>query len=112
MISSQNEEAVREEVGIRIGRELPDAAWREAYTRAKQKLRYIIANFGDDDGARNTVDYIAQLTVEAIRAEALAQYTAALYELGKKEGADANADPRGHTNMITQTARESQAVFA
>lgn len=112
MNSAENEEAVREEVSSRLGRELPDRVWREMYGRAKRKLRYIITNFGDDDGARNTVDYIAQLTIEAIRAEALTQYTRAAYELGKNEGADTKADPQGHTNIITQTAQESQAVFA
>lgn len=112
MNSAENEEAVREEVSSRLGRELTDRFWREMYGRAKRKLQHIVTHFGDDGGARNTVDYIAQLTIEAIRAEALTQYTCALYERGKNEGAGAKADPQGHTNIIPQTAQESQAVFA
>lgn len=111
MNSAASEEAVREEVSFRLGRELPDAFWRDMYGRAKNKLRHIITLFGDADGARNTVDYIAQLTIEAIRAECMTQYTRAMYEQ-KKEGADTNAGPQGHTNIIPQKAQRSQAAFA
>lgn len=112
MSSAANEEAVREEVSSRLGRELPDKIWQDMYDRAKRKLHHIVTHFGDADGARNTVDYIAQLTIEAIRAEAMTQYTFALYELRKNEGADAKADPQGHTNIIPQASQRSQAVFA
>lgn len=77
------EEAVREEVSDRLGRELPDATFRDMYDRAKEKLRHIVAHFGDADGERNTVTYIAQLTIEAMQAEALRLWTAAMYDAGK-----------------------------
>lgn len=111
MNSAANEDAVREEVSSRLGRELPDAFWREMYGRAKNKLRHIVTHFGDADGARNTVDYIAQLTIEAIQAEYLTQYTRAMYEQ-KKEETGAKAGPQGHTNIIPQNAPKSQAAFA
>lgn len=111
MNSAVNEEAVREEVSDRLGRELPDSVWADMYGRAERKLRHIITHFGDADGARNTVDYIAQLTIEAIQAEALTQYTLVMYGQ-KREGADANADPQGHTSILPRTTLESQAVFA
>ena len=53
------------------------------YDRAKQKLRHIVTLYGDADGARNTVGYIAQLTIEAMQAEALRLWTAAMYDAGK-----------------------------
>ena len=65
------EEAVRQEASDRLGQELSDAVWRDMYDRAQKKLRHIVTLFGDADGARNTVDYIAQLTIEAIREDAL-----------------------------------------
>ncbi len=77
------EEAVREEVSDRLGREMPDATFRDMYDRAKQKLRHIVTHFGDADGARNTVEYIAQLTVEAVQADAMRLWTAAIYDAGK-----------------------------
>ncbi len=73
---SFNEESVRKEVSVRLGLELNDEIWQEVYNRAKQKLRQIIVRFGDADGARNTVWYIAQLAIEAIQAEALRLWTA------------------------------------
>lgn len=85
MSSAENENAIREEVSDRLGRELPDAFWRDMYGRAKRKLRHIITHFGDADGARSMVDYIAQLTIEAIQAEALTQYTLALYDKKERE---------------------------
>lgn len=112
MNSAANEEAVREEVSDRLGRELPDSVWADMYGRAERKLRHIITHFGDADGARNTVDYIAQLTIEAIQAEAMARYTLALYELGKNEGAGTKADPQGHTTIIPHEIQQSQAVFS
>lgn len=102
------EEAVREEVADMTGREMSDATWAEMYGRAQRKLRHIVTHFGDADGARNTVNYIAQLTVEAIRAQALTDYTVALYE-AKSKGADTNADPQGHTDIIPQKGPKSQA---
>lgn len=77
------EEAVREEVSDRLGRELPDVTFRDMYGRAKEKLRHIVTLFGDADGARNTVEYIAQLTIEAMQAEALRLLTAAGCETAK-----------------------------
>ena len=53
------EEQVREETAAILGRELTDATWAEMYGRAKRKLQHIVTHFGDDGGARNTVDYIA-----------------------------------------------------
>ena len=66
-MDGRNEDAARLEVCDRINRELSDADWRRVYGRATQKLRHIITRFGDDGGARLTVDYIAQLAVEARR---------------------------------------------
>lgn len=43
MTNAENEEAVREEVSSRLGRELPDRFWREMYGRAKRKLQYGMA---------------------------------------------------------------------
>lgn len=108
MNSAASEEAIREEVSFRLGRELPDAFWRDMYGRAKRKLQHIISLYGDEGGARNTVNYIAQLTVEAIRAQALTDYTMALFE-AKRKGADTNADPQGHTHIIPQKGPKSQA---
>lgn len=105
------EEAVREEVGDLVGRELTDAAWRDMYGKAQQKLRRIVTLHGDADGARNTVDYIAQLTVEAIRAEALRLWTVAMYEAKKAEGPAQRPTPQGHTLIIPQDVGKSQAVF-
>lgn len=102
------EEAVREETAEILGHELSDATWAEMYGRAKRKLRHIISLYGDADGARNTVNYIAQLTAEAVREQAFADYTMALYE-AKRMGADTNADPQGHTNIIPQKDPKSQA---
>ena len=102
------EEAVREEAAYIMGREVSDATWSEMYGRAQQKLRHIVTRYGDADGARNTVNYIAQLTVEAIRAQALADYTAAMYE-AKSKGAGTTADPQGHTNIILHGGPKSQA---
>lgn len=102
------EAAVREETADILGRELSDAVWREMYTRAQRKLRHIIDHFGDDDGARSTVEYIAQLTVEAVQQQALSDWCGAMYE-AKKEGADTNAGPQGHTHIIPQVGHKSQA---
>lgn len=77
------EEAVREEVSDRLGKELGDVTWRDMYGRAKEKLRHIVTHFGDAGGARDTVEYIAQLTIEAMQAEALRLWTAAMYRPGK-----------------------------
>ena len=77
------EEAVREEVSYRIGKELRDATWRDMYGRAKEKLRHIVNHFGDAGGAHNTVEYIAQLTIEAMQAETLRLWTAAMYQAEK-----------------------------
>lgn len=101
-----NEDAVREEVSAQLGREVPDELWREMYARAKNKLRHIITHFGDADGARRTVDYIAQLTIEAIQAEALKWWCR-----GKSEEAGAKADPQGHTTIILQNAQTCQAAI-
>lgn len=79
------EAAVREETADILGRELSDAVWREMYTRAQRKLRHIIDHFGDDDGARSTVEYIAQLTVEAVQQQALSDWCGAMYEAKKRE---------------------------
>lgn len=80
-------EAVREEVSDRLGQELTDATFRDMYDRAKQKLRHIVTLYGDADGARNTVGYIAQLVIEAMQAEALRLWTAAMYDARKAEKA-------------------------
>ena len=103
------EEQVREETAAILGRELADKTWAEMYDRAKRKLRHIITLYGDADGARNTVNYIAQLTAEAVREQALSDYTIAMYEL-KRMGAGANTDPQGHTNIIPQNNPKSQAL--
>lgn len=105
------EEAVREKVAYMTGEELSDATWAEMYGRAQRKLRHIVTNFGDADGARNTVNYIVQLTVEAIKAQAFTDFTVALYE-AKSKGADTNADPQGHTAIIPHEIQQSQAVFS
>lgn len=78
------EEAVREEVSDRLGREMPDATFRDMYDRAKEKLRHIVTRYGDADGVRNTVGYIARLTIEAMQAEALRLWTAAMYDARKE----------------------------
>lgn len=111
MNSAANEEVVREEVSDRLGRELPDSVWADMYDRAERKLHHIITHFGDADGARSTVDYIAQLTIEAIQAEALTQYMLAMYDQ-KREGAGTKADPQGHTIIIPHEIQQSQAVFS
>lgn len=81
------------------------------YDRAQKKLRHIVALFGDADGARNTVDYIAQLTIEAIREDALRRWTAAMYEAKRNGEPTQRPTPRGHTNIIPQDGQKSQAVF-
>ena len=106
------EETVRQEVSDRLGRELPDAVWRNMYGQAQEKLRRIVTLFGDADGARNTVDYIAQLTIEAIREDALRRWTAAMYDAKNDEGPAQRPTPRGHRTIIPQDGQESQAVFA
>ena len=103
-----NEESIREEAAFVMGRELSDKTWATAYKRAKQKLRHIVTRFGDADGARNTVEYIARLVVEAVQEETLTQYYRAMYET-KSKGADTNADPQGHTHIIPQAGAKSQA---
>lgn len=103
------EEAVREEVSDRLGKELGDATWRDMYGRAKEKLRHIVTRYGDADGERNTVEYIAQLTIEAMQAEALRLWTAAM---GKNEEPAQRPTPQGHTNIIPQENPKSQAIFA
>lgn len=105
------EEAVRQEASDRLGQELSDAVWRDMYDRAQKKLRHIVTLFGDADGARNTVDYIAQLTIEAIREDALQQWTAAMYEAKRNGEPTQRPTPRGHTNIIPQDGQKSQAVF-
>lgn len=97
---------VREEVSDIIGRELPDAAWSRYFDRAKNKLRYIIGREGDAGGARNTVEYMAELVIEAMRAEILAE----MYR-GKIEGTGTEAGPQGHTNIIQQIPQTSQEFF-
>lgn len=104
--------AVRNEACSMIGAEIADSVWDRAYESAKNKLRHIVTRYGDADGERNTVAYIAQLVTEAIRADALTQYLAERYERGKNEGAGTKADPQGHINIIPQTAQKSQAVSA
>lgn len=105
-----NEESIREEAAFIMGRELSDKTWAAAYEQAKRKLRHIVAHFGDADGARNTVEYIAQLVVEAVQAEAMAQYCRVMYD-AKSKGAGTNADPQGHTHIIPQAGAKSQAPF-
>ena len=95
----------------RLGQELSDAAWRDAYDRAQKKLRHIVALYGDADGARNTVEYIAKLAIEAIQADILARWTAAMYNTKNDEGPAQRPTPRGHTNIIPQGNTKSQAVF-
>ena len=107
-----NEEAVREEVSDRIGTELPDVIWQTMYGRATNKLRHIIARYGDADGARTDVDYIAQIVVETIQAEALARETRAQFDRQKIMEAGAKADPQGHTAIILRNIQQSQAIFA
>ena len=104
----KHEEAVREEVSDRLGRELTDAVWRDMYDRAQKKLRHIVTLFGDADGARNTVEYIAQLT---IREDALQRWTAAMYQAERNGEPTQRPTPRGHTNIIPQDGQKSQAVF-
>lgn len=103
------ENAVREETAEIIGFEVSDTTWAEMFGRAKRKLHHIITNFGDADGARNTVNYIAQLTAEAIKEQAFSDYCMDLYQVRKSKGADANANPQGHTDIILQDRQKSQA---
>ncbi len=104
------EEAVREEVSDRLGRELSDTTWRDMYDRAKEKLRHIVTHFGDADGARDTVGYIAQLVIEAMQAEALRLWTAANYPQ-RDEGPAQRPTPQGHTNIILRNDPKSQGIF-
>ena len=106
-MDGRNEDAVRLEVCDRINRELNDADWRRVYGRATQKLRHIITHFGDDGGARLTVDYIAQLTVEAIRAEALTQYTMICSRVKNEEPARMPT-PQGHTPILLHSSQKCQ----
>lgn len=78
------EETIREEVSDRLGRELPDSVWRRAFAGAEKKLRHIVTMYGNAGGARDTTDYMAQIVIETIRAQALADYTAAAYEIGQR----------------------------
>ncbi len=94
----RREEAVREEVSDRIGRELNDTTWRDMYGRAKEKLRHIVTHFGDADGARDTVEYTAQLVIEAMQAETLRLWTATTYQPEKNERPTQRPTPQGHTN--------------
>lgn len=105
------EEAVRQEASDRLGQELSDAAWRDAYDRAQKKLRHIVALYGDADGARNTVEYIAKLAIEVIQADILAWWTAAMYNTKNDEGPAQRPTPRGHNDIIPQDDPKSQAVF-
>lgn len=105
------EEAVRQEASDRLGQELSDAAWRDAYDRAQKKLRHIVALYGDADGARNTVEYIAQLAIEAIQADIPARWTAAMYDAKNDGGPAQRPTPRGHNDIIPQDDPKSQAVF-
>lgn len=98
-MSAATEETIREDVCDIIGRELSDASWAEAYATAKQKLRHIVDRYGDAHGARNTPEYMAELVIEAIRAEAMRQ----TYR-GKFEGPAQRPAPQGHTNIIPQPA--------
>ena len=104
------EEAVRQEASDRLGQELSDAVWRDAYDWAQKKLRHIVALYGDADGARNTVEYIAQLAIEAIQADILARWTAAMYDAKNDEGPAQRPTPRGHNDIIPQDDTKSQAV--
>ena len=111
-MNGERDDIIREEVSGRLGRELSDDAWAEYYSRAKRKLRHIITHFGDDGGARRTIGYIADLVIEAIRAQTFSEWTAALYEQRKSKGAGTNADPQGHTNILPQQVQTSQEIFA
>ena len=101
-----SEEAIREDVCDIIGRELSDAAWARAYEEAKKKLRHIIDRYGDADGARSRPEYMTQLVVEAMRAEAMRE----VYR-GKVEGTSTKAGPHGHTSIIHRQAHKSQETF-
>lgn len=104
----KHEEAVREEVSDRLGRELTDAVWRDMYDRAQKKLRHIVALFGDADGARNTVDYAAQLTIEAIREDALRRWTAEMYEAKRNgEPTQRPTPPRTHEHHTAGRSKKS-----
>lgn len=101
-----SEEDIREDVCDILGRELSDATWARAYEEAKKKLRHIIDQYGDADGARSRPEYMAELVAEAVRAEAMA----AVYR-GKVEGTSTKAGPHGHTNIILQQTHKSQEIF-
>jgi len=78
--------------------------------RAKEKLRHIVINFGDADGARNTTGYIAQLVIKAMQAEALRLWTATNYPQ-RDEGPAQRPPPQGHTNIILRSDPKSQEIF-
>ncbi|MBQ2634026.1 MAG: hypothetical protein IJF88_05560 [Oscillospiraceae bacterium] len=67
LVGSSREKRVREEVSCIMGRDVSDHTWVEMYARAQKKLRCIITRYGDANGARRTIGYLAQLTVEAIQ---------------------------------------------
>lgn len=107
-------DTIREEVSDRLGRELPDSVWRRAFAGSEKKLRHIVTMYGNAGGARDTTDYMAQIVIETIRAQALADYTAAAYEIGqraKREETGPKAGPQGHTPILTHNGPESQGFF-
>lgn len=57
------------------------------------------------------MEYIAQLAIEAIQADILARWTAAMYDAKNDEGPAQRPTPQGHTNIIPQGNTKSQAVF-
>lgn len=107
-----SEQETRQEAEALAGRHIPDGLWSVMYARAKKKLRYIIDMFGDEGGARNEAGYLAQLVIEAIKAEGLRQYTMARYEQIKGMEAGTKTNPHGHTDIILPSARQSQDFFA
>ena len=57
------------------------------------------------------MEYIAQLAIEAIQADILARWTAAMYDAKNDEGPAQRPTPRGHNDIIPQDDPKSQAVF-
>ena len=95
------EDAVRDEACDIIGTELPDEVWDKIFEAAKGKLRHIVELYGDAGGARNAVEYMAQIAVECARAMAWQFETAMRY---KKMETGTKAGPQGHTTILPQKA--------